>query len=173
MATLVLTVIGDDQAGLVDALSGVIADSGGNWQRSHMARLAGKFAGIVEVRVADGSARALLAGLEPLKAQGLLHITATTATDETTAAQRTVNIEIMGVDRVGIVHEVAATLAANGINIVEIETETEPAPMAGGDLFRAELHVEVGTDWTATRIASELDAVADELGIDITVAEPD
>ena len=74
MATLVLTAIGDDQSGLVDALSGVIADHGGNWQRSHMTQLAGKFAGIVEITVADDRADALVTDLGPLESKGLLEI---------------------------------------------------------------------------------------------------
>ena len=71
MTTLVLTVIGDDRSGLVGALSGVVADHGGNWDRSQMARLGGKFAGIVMVTVPDRSASALLADLEPLSANAL------------------------------------------------------------------------------------------------------
>jgi len=47
MAILVLTVMGDDRPGLVDALSGAIAEHGGNWERSSMARLARKFAGVL------------------------------------------------------------------------------------------------------------------------------
>ena len=39
MDTFVLTVLGDDRPGLVDALSGVITDHGANWERSQMARL--------------------------------------------------------------------------------------------------------------------------------------
>ena len=76
MATLVLTVIGDDHAGLVRALSGVIANHGGNWETSRMSHLAGKFAGIVMVTVAEENADALVKDLEPLEAQGLLDITA-------------------------------------------------------------------------------------------------
>jgi glycine cleavage system regulatory protein len=68
MATLVLTVIGDDRSGLVSALSGVIADHGGSWERSQMARLAGKFAGIVVVSVPDAGADALIRDLGPLEA---------------------------------------------------------------------------------------------------------
>ena len=49
MATLVLTVIGDDRAGLVNALADVVTAHGGNWERSQLAELAGKFAGIVLV----------------------------------------------------------------------------------------------------------------------------
>ena len=45
MATLVLTVIGDDRAGLVNALAEAVTAHGGNWERSQLAELAGKFAG--------------------------------------------------------------------------------------------------------------------------------
>ena len=45
MPTFVLTVLGDDRPGLVDSLSGVVAAHHGNWERSQMARLGGKFAG--------------------------------------------------------------------------------------------------------------------------------
>ena len=45
MATLVLTVIGRDRPGLVDTLSGVVAEHGGNWEESRMAHLADRFAG--------------------------------------------------------------------------------------------------------------------------------
>ena len=79
MPTIVLTAIGDDQSGLVDALSGVIAKHGASWDRSHMSHLAGKFAGIVEVSVPAGKIDALLADLGPLEEKGLLDITASTA----------------------------------------------------------------------------------------------
>ena len=65
MATLVLTVIGDDRAGLVNALADVVTAHGGNWERSQLAELAGKFAGIVQVSVADERADELAAALEP------------------------------------------------------------------------------------------------------------
>ena len=84
--TLVLTVIGDDRSGLVSALSGVIADHGGSWERSQMARLAGKFAGIVLVAVPDESAEALIAELGPLGSQGLLDVTVERGADEAPAA---------------------------------------------------------------------------------------
>ena len=54
MKTLVLTVIGDDRPGLVSALSARLNAQGALWQRSQMSRLAGKFAGIVEVVVPAG-----------------------------------------------------------------------------------------------------------------------
>ncbi len=51
MTPLVLTLIGDDRAGLVSAVAGAVSEHGGNWDRSQMAELAGKFAGIVLVTI--------------------------------------------------------------------------------------------------------------------------
>ena len=86
MATLVLTVIGDDRSGLVSALSGVVTDNGGSWERSHMARLAGKFAGIVVVAVPDDRVQGFLDDLAPLQSQGLLEIRAERGDDAGPAA---------------------------------------------------------------------------------------
>ena len=43
----------DAEDRFLDALSGVVTKHDGNWDRSHMARLGGKFAGIVLVDIAD------------------------------------------------------------------------------------------------------------------------
>ena len=71
MATFILTVIGDDRPGLVSALSAPISAHGASWERSQMSRLAGKFAGIVLVAVADEGFDALATDLAALKDQGL------------------------------------------------------------------------------------------------------
>ena len=51
MTKLVLTLLGDDQPGLVSRVSRVVADEGGSWLESQLARLAGTFAGIALVEV--------------------------------------------------------------------------------------------------------------------------
>ncbi|HAM44044.1 MAG TPA: amino acid-binding ACT protein, partial [Propionibacteriaceae bacterium] len=63
MPMLILTVVGDDRAGLVAALAEVVSAHGGNWERSELAELAGTFAGIVEVSVPAAAAAALTAAL--------------------------------------------------------------------------------------------------------------
>ena len=74
MATLVLSVVGDDRPGLVDAISGVVESHGGNWERSQMARLGGKFEGIVQVSVDDQEADALRDALSALGHDGVLQV---------------------------------------------------------------------------------------------------
>ena len=65
--TLVLTVLGPDRTGLVEALADRIVAAGGNWEASDMARLAGQFAGIVLVTAERDHAdrvRSVLRGLD-------------------------------------------------------------------------------------------------------------
>ena len=173
MATLVLTVIGDDRAGLVDALAGPIAAHGGNWDRSHMARLAGKFAGIVVVSVPDERTDALTAELRTLAAQGLLDVSvAIASTDAPETDDDLLQLRLIGQDRPGIVREVASALAQRNVSIEELETSAASAPMSGELLFEAvaTLRVPAGTDPADVR--SILESIANELMVELDVSEP-
>lgn len=168
MATLVLTVIGDDRAGLVEALSGVIADNGGNWSKSHMAHLAGKFAGIVMVTLPEGQVEALIRDLQPLKTQGLLEITAEVAASE--AAQPSmsrVSLHLVGLDHPGIIHDMSRALSLHRVSIEELETETTSAPMSGGSLFTASAVLGVPPDVSVESVTEVLEQLAHQLMVDI------
>jgi len=172
MAAFVLTVIGDDQSGLVDALSGVVADHGGNWDKSHMARLAGKFAGIVMVSVPDRRADEFLRDLEPLGARGLLEITAERADlDKADSPTNTLSLDIMGLDHPGIVHDISHALATRNVSIEELRTETTSAPMGGGTLFVATALLRVPADVATSELVVSLEELANELVVDIEVTE--
>ena len=171
MATLVLTALGDDQTGLVDALARAISDHGGNWEQSHMAQLAGKFAGVVVATVPDARSDELVGALEPLQAQGLLDITVEIAEDSRPATPTALfTIDLVGQDRLGIIAELAHGLAGIGVSIDELSTETRDAPMAGGLLFEAHANV---TGPPSLAVHTIEDALA-ELGRDfqIDVAGP-
>lgn len=176
MATLVLTIIGNDRSGLVDALSGAIVRHGGNWHRSHLAQLAGKFAGIVVVTVPDASSPALVADLEPLKEQGLLDVTAEVAPgavpgEDDGAPGSRLALHLVGHDRPGIVHEVSHALAHHGVSIEELQTTTLSAPMSAELLFEAEAVLVVPAEVTRQAIRGSLEALAAELMVDIDLGE--
>jgi glycine cleavage system regulatory protein len=57
MIPLVLTFVGNDRPGLVNAIAEKVADCGATWLESRSVRLAGKFAGVVLVSVPDGQNR--------------------------------------------------------------------------------------------------------------------
>ena len=69
--SLVLIVIGNDRPGIVESLAGQIAAVGANWEESRMARLAGKFTGLLRVSVDEARAADLEARLSSLTAGGL------------------------------------------------------------------------------------------------------
>ena len=171
MATLVLSVIGDDRAGLVDALAAPIADHGGNWDRSHMARLAGKFAGIVVVTVPDERVDSLGAALEAVQAQGLLDVrVAIAAADGAVDDTSLLSLHLIGQDRPGIVREIAGALARRNVSIEELETSTASAPMSAEQHFEAtaSIRLPVDVDLDALRLA--LEDIANELMVDLDVS---
>lgn len=171
MATLVLTVIGDDRSGLVNALAQVVADGGGNWESSHLAELAGKFAGIVVVSVPDERAQELSAALRPLA--GLLDVTVhagQTKADAPGAADKPLTLELIGNDRPGIVREISGVLTRHRLSIAEMATATREAPMAGGRLFEARLVAPLPAEADLDAVRADLERLAHEILVDITVA---
>ena len=167
MATLVLTVVGDDRPGLVDVISGVIEAHGGNWERSQMARLGGKFAGIVQASVPDHAAEGLRSALAALDEQGLLQVIIDqTSVQPVTHGHRFV-LTLIGTDRPGLVHSVSASLAAVGASIEEIVSDTKDAPMSGDPLFEATVTVVLPPSLGIEAVRTELEALADHLMVDI------
>jgi glycine cleavage system regulatory protein len=168
MARVVLTVIGDDQAGLVDALSQVIATHGGNWEQSHMTQLAGKFAGIVLVTVPDRDADALVEDLEPLRERGLLEITAERGAPESAPSETTrLALHLVGVDQPGIVHDVSHALATLGVNIEKLETTTSSAPMSAETLFTADAVLALPAGVSGEAVTEVVEQLAHQLMVDI------
>lgn len=172
MSRLVLTVIGDDRAGFVETLAQTITAHDGNWEQSQMAELAGQFAGIVVVTVPNERADELRAALDGL--EGLMEVTAHPGVEEPgtpTESWAHLRIDLIGSDHPGIVRDVSAALARNGLSIESMTTERRDAPMAGGRLFEAHLIVRVPPGVDPVDVRDDLDRTAGELFVDLTVGE--
>ena len=168
MESFVLTIIGADRAGLVDALSEVVVEHDGSWERSQMTELAGMFAGMVLVRVPSDRADAFRAALGPLRDHGLMDVTLrAAAADELPEDAATLSFEVVGGDRPGIVHEVSHLLAERGIGIVDLRTWTESAAMAGTALFRAAAVVRLPADVSTAELTDALEDLSDDLMVDL------
>lgn len=169
MATFILTVLGDDRPGLVSALSGPVSAHGASWERSEMSRLAGKFAGIAVVSVADASAPALAADLSALADQGLQVVVE--RTDEHVAGEAiTLTLDLLGADHPGIVAEISAALAAHDVNIEELSTDVRDAPMSGGSLFEAHAVLTAPPSASTDELRALLEGIADELMVEIRLS---
>lgn len=168
MATLVLTLVGNDRTGLVNEVARVVTAHGGNWERSQVAELAGKFAGIVVVTVADDRSDELIASLEPLK--GLLDVTVQLAVERSPdLVTSLITLDLVGTDRPGIVSDITRVLTEHGVNIESLTTATRDAPMAGGTLFEATAELEITPAVDLADLQASLEQLANELMVDLTL----
>jgi glycine cleavage system regulatory protein len=170
MATFTLTCVGDDRPGLVSALSAPISEHGGSWERSQMARLAGKFAGVLLVEVADDRADVLVTDLTALADIGL-QVTLERTDQPTDRASVRLGLELIGADHPGIVAEISAALAARHIGFEELQTQVREAPMAGGMLFEAQAVLEAPPALDVDDLRDRLEAIADELMVQIKLSD--
>ena len=163
---LVLTVIGDDKPGLVESLSQVIANNSGNWLESSMSQLAGKFAGILLVSVADKNADRLIEELDSLSTQ-LTLVVEKAAGSTAERASQTVQMNLVGNDRPGIVKEISSALSNMSVNVEQLNTECVPAPMSGAALFKTRASLKVPTGLALEELQGKLEQLADDLIVEI------
>jgi glycine cleavage system regulatory protein len=167
--SLVLTVLGRDQPGLVDSLAAIVAEHGGNWVESRMAHLAGQFAGILRVEISPAQANALSAAVKNLSAQGLESMVCADPTGATAATGMIAQLDLVGLDQPGIVRKVSQVLATKGVNVEELATECTAAPTTGQSLFHAtaQLRLPQGLEIESLRVA--LEQVAADMMVDLTL----
>lgn len=167
LATLVMTVIGADRPGLVQLVATRVADHGGNWLESRMCRLGGQFAGILRVEVEEARRQELVNALLTLEVDGLRVIIHAGGAAGEVAAGALATVELVGTDRPGILRSVASVFAAHGVNVEELASERENAPMGGGVLFKARATVLVPPQVKFTVLRADLEKIAADLMVDL------
>lgn len=166
-ANLVLTLIGDDRPGLVDTLSRTVATHGGNWEESRMAHLAGKFAGLLRVTLPRENQPALEAALAELETRGLRIVVEHAEVRDAGAGLQRLRLEVVGNDHEGIVRDLSHALATRDINVEELHTSCQDAPMGGGQLFRASVVLGLPAGTSIEALRSTLEDLADDLMVDV------
>jgi glycine cleavage system regulatory protein len=169
MNDVVLTLIGPDRPGLVEAVAEIVAAHGGNWLESRMAHLAGKFAGVLRAEVPPEQREALTRALAGLETRGLKVVVETGAPRQ--AAGRTLALELVGLDRPGLVKEISQLLAAHGVNVEELTTDRTSAPMSGEMLFRARARLHVPANVALDPLRAGLDRLESDLMVEIKLDE--
>ena len=170
MIDLVLTLIGPDHPGIVDSVSEVVDAHGGNWLESRMAHLAGKFAGVLCIEVAEERAEALEEALGKLEASGLRVVVERSAPVEATR-QHAMEIDLLGLDRPGLVHEISALLAEHRINVEELATDRTTSAHSGDLMVHARLNVAIPEDVDVAAVRRDLERLAGDLMAEIRLPE--
>lgn len=170
---LVMTIIGQDRPGLVDAVAAIVGEYGGNWLESRMSRLGGQFAGILRVEAPAGQESRLVSALKQLESRGLTIVAHPDPAEATPGPVRLSVLEIIGQDRPGIVHQISRALARAGVNIEELHTECASAAMTGETLFKARARLSLPASCDTARLRQELEQIGADLIVDVSLADLD
>jgi glycine cleavage system regulatory protein len=165
--SIVLTVVSEDRPGIVEALSELLEEHGGNWTESSMLSMAGQFAGILLANVPDQQVDAFVEGLARLEAKGLQILAKRSGLTPVVAAEREFILDLVGQDRPGIVLDITRILAKHKVNVQELETHCQSASMSGENLFLAHACLLIPAETSIEDLQEELEDLANELMVDI------
>ena len=171
MRDLIISFIGEDKPGLIQRLTDIVSEHRGSWAESRMAHLGGHFAGTAHVQVPPEHAADLSTALEAVA--GLVVTVRDPVEPTSTMPQRYMRLDIVGPDRTGILRDVSNELSRNGVNIVQIETAVRAASMSGLPNFMADARIEVPEDVDVASLSTQLDAIAERLGVDVLLEATD
>lgn len=167
---LVISTIGPDRVGLVEAISKVINDCNCNIEDSKMAVFCGEFAAIFLVAGSEQALATLERRSDELRRHGLtvfIRKPSDRPRGEPTIPYR---ITASSLDHPGIVYRITRTLAEAGINIEAMETKHYYAPTSGAPMFRFEADISVPTHVNLPRLRAHLQQIGEEENIDIELS---
>jgi len=167
---LVLTAVGPDRPGLVNAISSLLHAAGANLEDSRMAILGGEFALILLLSgAADALERVKQAGAGLEARLGLHCLLKETSTPSAPGDHLLYRLRLTGVDRPGIVQAIAGLLASRGINLASLESRVTYAPESGTPMFVLEADLHVPSRIVLSELRSQLAATCEEENLDFTL----
>lgn len=164
-----VTAVGRDRPGIVAAITGVLLEFEGNVDDSQMSILHGQFAVMLIVSLPADSD--LAAMTERLRGVGreleLGGITVSEVSGLDRGPGPTHVLTVYGADRPGIVHDVAALLAAHHVNITDLRTRrtgSEDAPLYT-------MMMEIAVPSSTSELEEALDSMAGGKAVEAHLAE--
>ena len=126
MQNVIITLVGKDQPGLVETIATFVYQANGNWLASNLSKMAGQFAGIVQVQLSSEKIKEVEAKISELEyLQCVIKVDDSVHSNEQLSQ---ISVDVMGNDKPGIVQEISAALAQSGASVVKMQTSCEPAP---------------------------------------------
>jgi glycine cleavage system transcriptional repressor len=171
-----LSAIGRDRPGIVADLAELIYECDCNLEDSSMTILGSEFAVLllltgegekVEERLSAACKRVewekrLTVFFRPLDGEPLPYAAR--------ARARRYGLQAVGVDRAGIVAKLARCLADHRVNIAEMSTQSRPEPESGTPIYTVRMQLDVPSEVDAAALERRLQAIGEELQIEVTFA---
>ena len=169
---IVLSAIGSDRTGVVDDITEVILDCGGNIEESRMTTLGSDFAMLMLISGNWHTLTKLRTALDKLSAATSLEITIRkTGERESDVDYMPYGVDVVCLDQPGIVHALAHFFAARNIEIADLSTRRYSAAHSGSPMFAAQMSINVPASIAIAQLRDEFLELCDQLNLD-SILEP-
>ncbi|MEM0966289.1 MAG: ACT domain-containing protein [Verrucomicrobiota bacterium] len=165
---LLITASGPDRPGIVHELARRVFEHKGNWERSRLIHLAGRFIGLLQISVPETFQKELEKDLFSIDG---LDLTIAEGTVPATSGKDGIAMSLVGADHPGIVAEVFGALAKLGLNVESMSTRTEAAADSGTLLFHARATLTAQTPISIDEVRAKLESIASDLLVELAVEE--
>lgn len=163
---LVISALGQDKPGIVEQLSKVILELGGNIIESRMSILGGEFALMLLISGDTATIEDLQQQLTALEQRLSLTIISRVTQEPLAAPLQSAHIHVSAMDHPGIVHRVTEFFSQQQINIKSLETTTSPAPHTGSPMFSLEAELQTSRSLKEMALAEKFGEFCEQLGLD-------
>lgn len=169
-----LSAIGRDRPGIVADLAELIYECDCNLEDSSMTILGSEFAVLLLLSSLDvGAAERLSTGCKRLEWEKRLTVFFRPLKGEpvpiaTRERARRYALQAIGVDRAGIVAKITRCLADHAVTVAEMTTQSRPEPESGTPIYTMRMQIDVPQHTDAAALHRRLQAIADELQIDVS-----
>jgi len=169
---LVISAIGEDQPGIVNALSEKVLESGCNIVDSRMTVLGGEFAILMMASGSWNTIAKLETTLPALEKQHKLTIIAKqTELRDQSSNKVPYMIEVVSMDHPGIVNNVAEFFSSRNINIEDLSTGSYAAAHTGTAMFTMHMVISIPADSHLGNLREQFTEFCDNLNLD-AIMEP-
>ncbi|MGH8561340.1 MAG: glycine cleavage system protein R [Nevskiales bacterium] len=169
---IVLSAVGTDRPGVVNDLTKVILDCGGNIEESRMTALGAEFAMLMLISGNWATLAKLQTELDKLTRDSNLEITIRKTGQRSGRADcMPYGVDVVCLDQPGIVFSLASFFAARDIEIADLSTRRYAAPHTGSPMFSMQMTINVPGSLSIAHLRDEFLELCDQLNID-SILEP-
>jgi glycine cleavage system transcriptional repressor len=169
----IMTAFGKDRPGIVADVTELLYENGCNLEDTTMSMLSDEFTINLLFSSSTNGIEATLqkeskkleqeknisAFIRPLKASSAVAVTKLPLC----------TIHVEGLDQAGIVYKISKYLADNKLNIVDLKSSVKTTPESGTALYMMDIHIQLPPGASINGIESDLNFVAEEINVEITV----
>ncbi len=169
---IVLSVIGTDRTGIVQEITKVILECGGNIEESRMTALGAEFAMLLLVSGNWHTLTKLESGLDKL-AEGGSRTINLKKTGEPASRKECMpyGVDVVCLDHPGVVFGLADFFAARNIEIAELATRQYAAAHTGAPMFAVQMNINIPGSMNLSQLRDEFMEFCDHENLD-SILEP-